>query len=133
MFLTQGRMYVFYGNKTSTQFLNFSTSVTSTDILRTHILLAFFPPNGVRKHVQPYYKSILKSLTEQLDTKSGGHGYIHMKRFGFGISTTLWLFSTPLLPFRLSKQSDPQRKNCKVSLTYWFTAKYPRQDCRPGH
>ncbi|XP_008308524.1 AP-2 complex subunit alpha-2 isoform X2 [Cynoglossus semilaevis] len=32
-----GRMYVFYGNKTSTQFLNFSTSVTSTDILRTQL------------------------------------------------------------------------------------------------
>lgn len=33
-----GRMYVFYGNKTSAQFLNFSSSVTSLDTLKTHIL-----------------------------------------------------------------------------------------------
>lgn len=33
-----GRMYVFYGNKTSAQFLNFSSSVTSQDTLKTHIL-----------------------------------------------------------------------------------------------
>ncbi|KAM4744220.1 AP-2 complex subunit alpha-2 isoform 2-T2 [Anableps anableps] len=32
-----GRMYVFYGNKTSTQFLSFSTSVTSSDILNTQL------------------------------------------------------------------------------------------------
>lgn len=31
-------MYVFYGNKTSTQFLSFSSSVTSQDTLKTHIL-----------------------------------------------------------------------------------------------
>ncbi|KPP61719.1 AP-2 complex subunit alpha-2-like [Scleropages formosus] len=34
-----GRMYVFYGNKTSTQFLNFSPSVICQDALKTHILL----------------------------------------------------------------------------------------------
>uniref|UniRef100_A0AAQ6A9B4 AP-2 complex subunit alpha n=1 Tax=Amphiprion ocellaris TaxID=80972 RepID=A0AAQ6A9B4_AMPOC len=33
-----GRIYVFYGNKTSTQFLSFSSFVTSSDILKTHIL-----------------------------------------------------------------------------------------------
>ncbi|TDH16720.1 hypothetical protein EPR50_G00000770 [Perca flavescens] len=33
-----GRIYVFYGNKTSTQFLSFSSSVTSSDTLKTHIL-----------------------------------------------------------------------------------------------
>ncbi|XP_068602772.1 AP-2 complex subunit alpha-2-like [Brachionichthys hirsutus] len=32
-----GRIYIFYGNKTSTQFLGFSTSVTSDELLRTHI------------------------------------------------------------------------------------------------
>lgn len=35
-----GRIYVFFGNKTSTQFLNFSSSVTSQDTLNTHILSA---------------------------------------------------------------------------------------------
>uniref|UniRef100_A0A4W6D740 AP-2 complex subunit alpha n=1 Tax=Lates calcarifer TaxID=8187 RepID=A0A4W6D740_LATCA len=33
-----GRMYVFYGNKTSTQFLSFSSSVTCNDTLKNHIL-----------------------------------------------------------------------------------------------
>ncbi|GLD55625.1 AP-2 complex subunit alpha-2-like protein, partial [Lates japonicus] len=33
-----GRMYVFYGNKTSTQFLSFSSSVTCSDTLKNHIL-----------------------------------------------------------------------------------------------
>lgn len=33
-----GRMYVFYGNKTSTQFLSFSSSVSSSDTLKSHIL-----------------------------------------------------------------------------------------------
>lgn len=33
-----GRMYVFYGNKTSTQFLSFSSSVSSSDALKSHIL-----------------------------------------------------------------------------------------------
>uniref|UniRef100_A0A667WPM1 AP-2 complex subunit alpha n=1 Tax=Myripristis murdjan TaxID=586833 RepID=A0A667WPM1_9TELE len=33
-----GRMYVFYGNKTSTQFLSFTASVGSPDPLNTHIL-----------------------------------------------------------------------------------------------
>uniref|UniRef100_A0A3Q2PV66 AP-2 complex subunit alpha n=1 Tax=Fundulus heteroclitus TaxID=8078 RepID=A0A3Q2PV66_FUNHE len=32
-----GRMYVFYGNKTSTQFLSFSTSVTSDIVLSSHL------------------------------------------------------------------------------------------------
>ncbi|XP_017275066.1 AP-2 complex subunit alpha-2 isoform X2 [Kryptolebias marmoratus] len=32
-----GRMYVFYGNKTSTQFLSFSSAVTSSDILKTQL------------------------------------------------------------------------------------------------
>ncbi|XP_039992782.1 AP-2 complex subunit alpha-2 isoform X3 [Xiphias gladius] len=32
-----GRMYVFYGNKTSTQFLSFSSSVTSHDTLKTQL------------------------------------------------------------------------------------------------
>ncbi|XP_038126770.1 AP-2 complex subunit alpha-2 isoform X2 [Cyprinodon tularosa] len=32
-----GRIYVFYGNKTSTQFLSFSTSVTSNDLLSTQL------------------------------------------------------------------------------------------------
>nr|XP_020441453.1 AP-2 complex subunit alpha-2-like [Monopterus albus] len=32
-----GRIYVFYGNKTSTQFLSFSTSVTSNDMLKTQL------------------------------------------------------------------------------------------------
>ncbi|XP_071377833.1 AP-2 complex subunit alpha-2 isoform X4 [Centroberyx affinis] len=32
-----GRIYVFYGNKTSTQFLSFSSSVTSPDILKTQL------------------------------------------------------------------------------------------------
>ncbi|KAM9409691.1 AP-2 complex subunit alpha-2-like isoform 2-T2 [Pholidichthys leucotaenia] len=32
-----GRMYVFYGNKTSTQFLSFSSSVTSSDVLKTQL------------------------------------------------------------------------------------------------
>ncbi|XP_023285464.1 AP-2 complex subunit alpha-2 isoform X2 [Seriola lalandi dorsalis] len=32
-----GRMYVFYGNKTSTQFLSFSSSVTSPDSLNTQL------------------------------------------------------------------------------------------------
>ncbi|XP_040900466.1 AP-2 complex subunit alpha-2 isoform X2 [Toxotes jaculatrix] len=32
-----GRIYVFYGNKTSTQFLSFSTSVTSQDTLKTQL------------------------------------------------------------------------------------------------
>ncbi|XP_078147249.1 AP-2 complex subunit alpha-2-like [Centroberyx gerrardi] len=32
-----GRIYVFYGNKTSTQFLSFSSSVTSQDILKTQL------------------------------------------------------------------------------------------------
>ncbi|KAM9366131.1 AP-2 complex subunit alpha-2 isoform 2-T2 [Symphorus nematophorus] len=32
-----GRMYVFYGNKTSTQFLSFSSSVSSPDALRAHL------------------------------------------------------------------------------------------------
>lgn len=36
--LPAGRIYVFYGNKTSTQFLSFSTSVTSNDVLNSHIL-----------------------------------------------------------------------------------------------
>ncbi|KAM6942658.1 AP-2 complex subunit alpha-2-like isoform 2-T2 [Xenentodon cancila] len=36
-----GRMYVFFGNKTSTQFLSFSSSVSSNDILKTHILCTF--------------------------------------------------------------------------------------------
>ncbi|KAL7866867.1 hypothetical protein AOLI_G00146810 [Acnodon oligacanthus] len=34
-----GRMYVFYGNKTSTQFLNFSASVVCHEPLNAHILL----------------------------------------------------------------------------------------------
>ncbi|KAL7854390.1 hypothetical protein SRHO_G00165800 [Serrasalmus rhombeus] len=34
-----GRMYVFYGNKTSTQFLNFSSSVLCHEPLNAHILL----------------------------------------------------------------------------------------------
>lgn len=33
-----GRIYVFYGNKTSAQFLNFSSSVSSPDTLKAHIL-----------------------------------------------------------------------------------------------
>ncbi|XP_006802381.1 AP-2 complex subunit alpha-2-like [Neolamprologus brichardi] len=33
-----GRVYVFYGNKTSTQFLSFSSSVSSSDALKSHIL-----------------------------------------------------------------------------------------------
>ncbi|XP_058485063.1 AP-2 complex subunit alpha-2-like isoform X1 [Solea solea] len=32
-----GRMYVFYGNKTSTQFLSFSSSVTNDDTLKTQL------------------------------------------------------------------------------------------------
>ncbi|XP_034735587.1 AP-2 complex subunit alpha-2-like isoform X2 [Etheostoma cragini] len=32
-----GRIYVFYGNKTSTQFLGFSSSVTSSDMLKTQL------------------------------------------------------------------------------------------------
>lgn len=32
-----GRIYVFYGNKTSTQFLSFSTSVASCDMLKTQL------------------------------------------------------------------------------------------------
>nr|XP_046250214.1 AP-2 complex subunit alpha-2 isoform X1 [Scatophagus argus] len=32
-----GRMYVFYGNKTSTQFLSFSSSVSSNDTLKTQL------------------------------------------------------------------------------------------------
>uniref|UniRef100_A0A096MCF4 AP-2 complex subunit alpha n=1 Tax=Poecilia formosa TaxID=48698 RepID=A0A096MCF4_POEFO len=32
-----GRMYVFYGNKTSTQFQSFSTSVSSNDVLCSHL------------------------------------------------------------------------------------------------
>ncbi|XP_063737302.1 AP-2 complex subunit alpha-2-like [Eleginops maclovinus] len=32
-----GRMYVFYGNKTSSQFLSFSSSVTSSDTLKTQV------------------------------------------------------------------------------------------------
>ncbi|XP_028433718.1 AP-2 complex subunit alpha-2 isoform X2 [Perca flavescens] len=32
-----GRIYVFYGNKTSTQFLSFSSSVTSSDTLKTQL------------------------------------------------------------------------------------------------
>lgn len=32
-----GRIYVFYGNKTSTQFLSFSSFVTSSDILKTQL------------------------------------------------------------------------------------------------
>ncbi|XP_013862689.1 AP-2 complex subunit alpha-2 [Austrofundulus limnaeus] len=32
-----GRMYVFYGNKTSTQFLSFSSSVSSNDLLQTQL------------------------------------------------------------------------------------------------
>ncbi|KAM4596914.1 AP-2 complex subunit alpha-2-like [Fundulus diaphanus] len=32
-----GRIYVFYGNKTSTQFLSFSTSVTSENVLSSHL------------------------------------------------------------------------------------------------
>ncbi|KAM6950566.1 AP-2 complex subunit alpha-2-like isoform 2-T2 [Lycodopsis pacificus] len=32
-----GRMYVFFGNKTSTQFLSFSSSVTSSDTLKTQL------------------------------------------------------------------------------------------------
>ncbi|KAM8762596.1 AP-2 complex subunit alpha-2 isoform 5-T5 [Acanthopagrus schlegelii] len=32
-----GRIYVFYGNKTSTQFLSFSTSVASHDLLKTQL------------------------------------------------------------------------------------------------
>uniref|UniRef100_A0A3Q3LVR0 AP-2 complex subunit alpha n=1 Tax=Mastacembelus armatus TaxID=205130 RepID=A0A3Q3LVR0_9TELE len=39
-----GRMYVFYGNKTSTQFLNFSSSVTSQNTLKTHILSTAVDP-----------------------------------------------------------------------------------------
>ncbi|CAJ1048577.1 AP-2 complex subunit alpha-2 isoform X2 [Xyrichtys novacula] len=35
-----GRMYVFFGNKTSTQFLSFSSSVASQDSLKAHILSA---------------------------------------------------------------------------------------------
>uniref|UniRef100_A0A8D3ARK1 AP-2 complex subunit alpha n=1 Tax=Scophthalmus maximus TaxID=52904 RepID=A0A8D3ARK1_SCOMX len=35
-----GRIYVFYGNKTSTQFLSFSSTVTSPDTLENHILWA---------------------------------------------------------------------------------------------
>ncbi|XP_026149337.1 AP-2 complex subunit alpha-2 isoform X2 [Mastacembelus armatus] len=34
-----GRMYVFYGNKTSTQFLNFSSSVTSQNTLKTQLIV----------------------------------------------------------------------------------------------
>uniref|UniRef100_A0A672ICX0 AP-2 complex subunit alpha n=1 Tax=Salarias fasciatus TaxID=181472 RepID=A0A672ICX0_SALFA len=33
-----GRMYVFFGNKTSTQFLSFTSSVSCSDALRAHIL-----------------------------------------------------------------------------------------------
>ncbi|XP_057700779.1 AP-2 complex subunit alpha-2-like isoform X2 [Corythoichthys intestinalis] len=32
-----GRMYVFFGNKTSSQFLSFSSSVTGDDALKTHV------------------------------------------------------------------------------------------------
>ncbi|KAF7198709.1 AP-2 complex subunit alpha-2-like [Nothobranchius furzeri] len=32
-----GRVYVFYGNKTSTQFLSFSSSVTTNDVLGSHL------------------------------------------------------------------------------------------------
>uniref|UniRef100_A0A8D0ATQ2 AP-2 complex subunit alpha n=1 Tax=Sander lucioperca TaxID=283035 RepID=A0A8D0ATQ2_SANLU len=39
-----GRIYVFYGNKTSTQFLSFSSSVTSSDTLKTHILSTAVDP-----------------------------------------------------------------------------------------
>ena len=34
-----GRIYVFFGNKTSTQFLDFSSTVNCPDLLKTHILL----------------------------------------------------------------------------------------------
>lgn len=37
-FALSGRMYVFYGNKTSTQFLSFSSALASQDTLKTHIL-----------------------------------------------------------------------------------------------
>uniref|UniRef100_A0A8D3EDY5 AP-2 complex subunit alpha n=1 Tax=Scophthalmus maximus TaxID=52904 RepID=A0A8D3EDY5_SCOMX len=39
-----GRIYVFYGNKTSTQFLSFSSTVTSPDTLENHILWATVDP-----------------------------------------------------------------------------------------
>uniref|UniRef100_A0A665WD04 AP-2 complex subunit alpha n=1 Tax=Echeneis naucrates TaxID=173247 RepID=A0A665WD04_ECHNA len=39
-----GRIYVFYGNKTSTQFLSFTSSVTSPDSLKTHILSTTVDP-----------------------------------------------------------------------------------------
>uniref|UniRef100_A0A8P4K151 AP-2 complex subunit alpha n=1 Tax=Dicentrarchus labrax TaxID=13489 RepID=A0A8P4K151_DICLA len=39
-----GRMYVFYGNKTSTQFLSFSSSVSCSDTLKTHILSTTVDP-----------------------------------------------------------------------------------------
>uniref|UniRef100_A0A8D3ECW1 AP-2 complex subunit alpha n=1 Tax=Scophthalmus maximus TaxID=52904 RepID=A0A8D3ECW1_SCOMX len=38
-----GRIYVFYGNKTSTQFLSFSSTVTSPDTLENHILWTVDP------------------------------------------------------------------------------------------
>uniref|UniRef100_H3CL14 AP-2 complex subunit alpha n=1 Tax=Tetraodon nigroviridis TaxID=99883 RepID=H3CL14_TETNG len=34
-----GRIYIFYGNKTSTQFLSFSSNVNSLDILKTHLIV----------------------------------------------------------------------------------------------
>uniref|UniRef100_A0A8B9HLF8 AP-2 complex subunit alpha n=1 Tax=Astyanax mexicanus TaxID=7994 RepID=A0A8B9HLF8_ASTMX len=37
-----GRMYIFYGNKTSTQFLNFSSSVVCPEPLSSHILYNIF-------------------------------------------------------------------------------------------
>ncbi|KAK1161834.1 hypothetical protein AOXY_G19490 [Acipenser oxyrinchus oxyrinchus] len=37
-----GRMYIFYGNKTSNQFQSFSTAVICQDALKTHILLHLF-------------------------------------------------------------------------------------------
>ncbi|KAM3625270.1 uncharacterized protein V6R79_009391 [Siganus canaliculatus] len=43
-----GRMYIFYGNKTSTQFLSFSSSVACEDALAAHIL----PQSGLNVHAK---------------------------------------------------------------------------------
>ncbi|XP_068174558.1 AP-2 complex subunit alpha-2 isoform X2 [Antennarius striatus] len=42
-----GRMYIFYGNKTSTQFLSFSTSVTSHDPLKTQLSIHAKPVDAI--------------------------------------------------------------------------------------
>lgn len=41
---TTGRMYLFYGNKTSVQFQNFLPTVVHPGDLQTHILLAWSSP-----------------------------------------------------------------------------------------